>query len=373
MPHLHPQSRSAVLARPQDPPQIARRATSRQPLQPRRIVALLIGAVMVTAALLTPSAQAEDGVHIIARGEHLSAIADRYDISLPDLLANNRIADPNLVRVGQRLVIPGLAALKRYNRPATPDALPGVTGYVTVAPGETLAAIAKQHGLTADDLMRLNGLRNAPAIRVGQRLRLSARVAPVAQTADDAAQLPVAETMHVVQPGESLETIAETHGLTAHQLMALNGLPHPHFTWAGQPLRIGKTVGLPTGFNLDNAPADGYRWIEVDLSEQTLTAWQGDVPVLHTSVSTGTSRHPTVTGRFSVGTKYSSQRMTGPGYDLPGVPWVMYFFSGYAIHGAYWHDNFGAPMSHGCVNMRVTEAEFLYEWADAGTEVYVHQ
>jgi lipoprotein-anchoring transpeptidase ErfK/SrfK len=64
--------------------------------------------------------------------------------------------------------------------------------------------------------------------------------------------------------------------------------------------------------------------------------------------------------------------MVGPGYDLPGVPWVMYFYSGYAIHGAYWHNNFGAPMSHGCVNMTPGEAQILYNWAPIGTEVYVH-
>ena len=121
-----------------------------------------------------------------------------------------------------------------------------------------------------------------------------------------------------------------------------------------------------------SAPASGYRYIEVNLSAQTLTAWQGDTAVLYTSVSTGTWATPTVTGRFSIGTKYTAQRMTGPGYDLPGVPWVMYFYGGYAIHGTYWHNNFGTPMSHGCVNMRTDEAAFLYNWAPPGTEVYVH-
>lgn len=125
---------------------------------------------------------------------------------------------------------------------------------------------------------------------------------------------------------------------------------------------------------LDNsaAPPDGLRWIEVDLSEQTLTAWQGDVQVLHTLVSTGKPETPTVKGRYRIRTMLPAQRMRGPDYDLPNVPSVMYFYAGYAIHGAYWHDNFGQVMSHGCVNMKVEEVAALYDWASIGIEIYVH-
>jgi lipoprotein-anchoring transpeptidase ErfK/SrfK len=62
----------------------------------------------------------------------------------------------------------------------------------------------------------------------------------------------------------------------------------------------------------------------------------------------------------------------GYNYDLKDVPYVMYFFEDYAIHGAYWHNNFGTPMSHGCVNMNVPDAEWLYNWAPLGTLVSVH-
>lgn len=118
---------------------------------------------------------------------------------------------------------------------------------------------------------------------------------------------------------------------------------------------------------------DGKRWIEVDLSEQTLTAWQGEVVVLKTQVSTGRPGLATIRGAFAVAHKYDRERMTGPGYDTPDVPWTMYFKWGFAIHGAYWHNNFGTPVSHGCVNMRLHEAKVLYEWAEVGTEVVVHE
>ena len=65
--------------------------------------------------------------------------------------------------------------------------------------------------------------------------------------------------------------------------------------------------------------------------------------------------------------------MSGDDYDLPGVPWVMYYYDEYAIHGAYWHANFGTPTSHGCTNMTIAEAKALYSWAPLGTKVIVQE
>ncbi|MEZ4675587.1 MAG: L,D-transpeptidase [Caldilineaceae bacterium] len=118
---------------------------------------------------------------------------------------------------------------------------------------------------------------------------------------------------------------------------------------------------------------DGERRIEVDLSDQMLTAWQGETIVLQTIVSTGRAEYPTVTGTWPIRIKLPSTRMIGPGYDTPDVPWTMYFFRGYAVHGAYWHNNFGTPVSHGCINMRVDEAKLLFDWASVGTNVTVHE
>ena len=106
----------------------------------------------------------------------------------------------------------------------------------------------------------------------------------------------------------------------------------------------------PVVFRTD-APADGKKWIEIDISGQHLTAWQGDVPVFETTVSTGKPGHRTLPGVFHVYRKYEQTRMTGADYDTPDVPWTMYYSGGFAIHGAYWHNNFGTPVSHGCVNL----------------------
>lgn len=120
--------------------------------------------------------------------------------------------------------------------------------------------------------------------------------------------------------------------------------------------------------------------IEVSIKDQTLTAYEYDEIVLHTLVSTGIPNLggsaggiPTATprGRFNIQVKMPSKHM-GNGqvtddihaYELPGVPWASFFeATGVAFHGTYWHDNFGRKMSHGCVNMTVDEAQWLYRWA----------
>ena len=121
----------------------------------------------------------------------------------------------------------------------------------------------------------------------------------------------------------------------------------------------------------DNTDLSGH-WIDIDLSEQMLYAYDGDTLMGSFLVSTGTAAHPTVTGTFSVYVKYLYTDMSGPGYYLPDVPYTMYFYSGYGIHGTYWHNNFGHPMSHGCVNMRTSDAGWIFDFSEVGTPVVVH-
>jgi hypothetical protein len=120
--------------------------------------------------------------------------------------------------------------------------------------------------------------------------------------------------------------------------------------------------------------------IEVNLGAQTLTAYEYDQVVFQTNISSGIAtarKNPndlstkTPTGEFRIITKYPSKHMgngnlfaTPEDYELPGVPWTSFFHeAGYAFHGTYWHDNFGTPMSRGCVNMRIEEARWLFRWA----------
>lgn len=120
------------------------------------------------------------------------------------------------------------------------------------------------------------------------------------------------------------------------------------------------------------------RWVEVDLSEQRTTLYSGATPLQSFVVSSGLPQWPTVTGEFKVWHKNATQTMTGGSratgdfYSLPNVTWVTYFYKDYGFHTAYWHNNFGQPMSHGCLNMREADAKILYDFAPIGTTVIVH-
>jgi lipoprotein-anchoring transpeptidase ErfK/SrfK len=114
------------------------------------------------------------------------------------------------------------------------------------------------------------------------------------------------------------------------------------------------------------------RWIDIDLSQQLLTAYEDHTPVRTTLVSTGLVNTPTPEGQYRIWVKFRYDDMEGPGYYLADVPYVMYFHRGYGLHGVFWHANFGHPMSHGCVNLPTPEAEWLFNWADVGTLVNIH-
>lgn len=127
--------------------------------------------------------------------------------------------------------------------------------------------------------------------------------------------------------------------------------------------------------------AKSTKKIVVKLSEQRLYAYDNDEKIMDVPISSGLDDLPTPIGTFNIFSKTPSRYMQGPlpgvsdqEYDLPGVPWTMYFtHSGAAIHGAYWHNNFGEQRSHGCINLIPDDAEILYAWADAGTQVVVEK
>ena len=123
-----------------------------------------------------------------------------------------------------------------------------------------------------------------------------------------------------------------------------------------------------------------HKRIDVNLNTQTLTAYEYDKPLLEAKVSSGLPNGPrganglstkTPQGEFRIQDKMPAKHMgdgnlfaDADGYELPGVPWTCFFTAqGHAFHGTYWHENFGVPMSHGCINMRTEEAKWLFRWA----------
>ena len=182
---------------------------------------------------------------------------------------------------------------------------------------------------------------------------------------------PVFPTKGVDAAGQPLPTWTPTALPTPTLAPTLTPSPTPTPEPTTPPVAVEPGVLSPRPAGV----GETERWIDVNLSSQTLVAYEGDTPVFNTLVSSGLPQWPTVTGQFRTYMKYESQTMNGYllGYDyfLPDVPYVMYFFEDYAIHGTYWHSNFGTPMSHGCVNVSTPDAGWLFDWAPVGTLVNV--
>ena len=165
-----------------------------------------------------------------------------------------------------------------------------------------------------------------------------------------------------------------------------------------------KSAELRTAAKASRLPAwankKGTKWIEISIVNQTLVLWEGDVPVYATLVSTGRDGMgdpqktlSTPMGTFRVYQKHITTTMDSSvadhEFELRDVPWVMYFKSGYALHAAYWHDDFGHVRSHGCINMSPIDARRTFLWSapdvpehwhaaytidgqEQGTIVYIH-
>lgn len=140
------------------------------------------------------------------------------------------------------------------------------------------------------------------------------------------------------------------------------------------PPKIDLSAKEPSRKVLGQESGIGEKHIYVDLATQTLKAYQGDELFMTALVSTG-KWGKTPTGEFTIWEKLRATKMSGGSgadyYYLPNVPFVMFFSNdqvsagrGFSLHGAYWHNNFGHPMSHGCVNMRTIDAEKLYHWVN---------
>ncbi len=272
--------------------------------------------------------------------------------------------------------------------------------WIVVNPGDTLYSIAMRNGTTVEALMTANNLPNANFVYSGQRLLIPNgmpyNAAPAAAQPQAAAPAPAANVYYTVRPGDTLAAIAARYGVTIAAIAQANGLTDWNFVWYGQRLQIPGATNIngvnppapaqpavtqpsnpaPAAAPAANAPTGG-KWIDVNVTQQTITAYEGNTPIKTILVSTGLPRTPTVLGTFAIQRKYPAVRMTGgtPGidyYDLPNVPYSMFFYQGYAIHGTYWHTNFGHPMSHGCVNLPTAEAKWFYDWAPVGTPVVTH-
>jgi lipoprotein-anchoring transpeptidase ErfK/SrfK len=256
------------------------------------------------------------------------------------------------------IVVFGAAAWTAYNNPAFASFLPG-------SPAPAAAPVQEQRWAQVEILKPLpkpvEG--NFASLQTNDSSDLEASPSATPEPQVEASPVP---TERIEQP-----TDVPTEEPTS--------IPEPTETPAQLSMEI--VPATPTREYVQPAPGEkavypsvgnGERWIDVNLSQQMVYAYEGDVIVNSFLVSTGTWATPTVTGQYNIYVKYTSAKMSGPGYYLPNVPYIMYFYKGYGLHGTYWHNNFGTPMSHGCVNLRTDDAGWLFNWASVGTLVNIH-
>lgn len=334
------------------------------------LIALLALALLAASA---GPALADSQSYVVQPGDTLFKISVRFGVSMDAIRSANGITGDRIY-AGQTLIIPD------GNAPVSPPS--GNTGGVihVVQPGETLFTIGLKYDMVWTKIAAANGIAGT-TVYSGQRLTIPVNGAPANPPPNDGGTTtpPPANTggtVHIVQPGDTLHKIGVRYGVSWPAIQQANGLATTTI-YVGQRLTIPASSGgttSPGGGNPSGAPPGGEfagRYFLVDLSDQRLYAYEGDNLVRSTLISSGRSGTPTVTGTFYVYLRYESTRMRGPGYDLPNVPYTMYFYKGYGLHGTYWHNNFGTPMSHGCVNMPTPEAEWAYNWSTYGTPVIV--
>jgi LysM repeat protein len=304
----------------------------------------------------------------------------RFGVSMDAIRAANGFSGDRIYS-GQTLVIPD------SNAPVSPPPSGGdSSGAIhVVQAGETLFTIGLRYGMVWTKIAAANGIVGT-TVYTGQRLVIPGADAP-ANPAPNPTPVPPpdnnpppassGDTIHIVQPGDTLHKIGVRYGVSWPAIQQANGLAST-IIYTGQRLVIPSSTGVVTPPNNPSpsnpTPPGGEfasRYFLVDLSDQTLYAFDGDTLVRSTLISSGLAGTPTVVGTFYVYLRYESTRMRGPGYDLPNVPYTMYFYKGYGLHGTYWHSNFGTPMSHGCVNMPTPEAEWAFNWSTYGTPVVV--
>lgn len=294
-------------------------------------------------AMFSPASYvlAHDNVHVVQPGETLSEIAQRYGITTETLHRLNGLSDANFVWVGQSLALPESVAVDAATDPATTDVTPALatdTEVYVVQLDDTLLAIAVARRTSLAQLVELNRISPTQRLYVGQSLYVPSIAASAAlddgldETTND---LTGNSVVHVVQRGEQLGMLANQYGVSVRALTQANSLVNASLITPGQRLVIpppgieaqaAETTMAGNAFHLhESFPTTTEKWIDVDLSEQRVVAYEGTNPVNSFIISSGLPGTPTVTGTFRIWAKtpiqdmYGGSRTAGDYYYLPDV------------------------------------------------------
>ena len=332
----------------------------------RLLLVLLCAGLLL--ALARPAPVAAEGlrasgtqVHVVSRGETLSAIAVRYGTSVRTLMRWNSLRNANVIYVGQRLVV---------GRTSGGQTTSG--GVHVVRRGETLSALARRYGSTVAAIRDVNGLRSN-MIYVGQRLRMPSSAGGGSQTPSGGA----VPTYHTVRRGDTLANIARRYGTTIKRLAALNGISNISLIRVGQRLLIQGSTPQKAA----PVPA-GKKKIVVDISQQRCYRYQGGQLLTSWLCSTG-MKNSTRTGTFRVQSKL--RKAYGSTWNIWMPYWLGIYWAGSVengFHGLPWRADtgrkiwaglVGRPATFGCIMLKDGPMKTLWEWADIGTTVVIRR
>jgi LysM repeat protein len=338
-----------------------------------RVVVRLLLAGMWTVSLLLlvyparAQAQADGGsIHTVAAGETLTQIAQRYGVDVATLLELNSLPNANLVYVGQQLIVPGGGNWEQPQQEASQWEEPRWADDEPVSLGPSYKRQGVGWEPQQSGSYQRAGVGWQPQESQARQSRPGVGWEPQNAEGDGYENGYPEEAEWEAAPSQR-NPYYQQEWESVHS--ESNDFP-PGSSWkprSGPEAKYGEEL-------------TGEKWIEVDIGDQVLIAYQGDSVVRFFTISSGSVTYPTITGSFRTYARTELQDMwggsaaTGDYYFQADVPWVQYFFEAYAIHGAYWHNNFGRPVGHGCINMRVEDSQWLYEWTGVvGIRVEVHQ
>ncbi len=334
---------------------------------------LIIGLITTITSWAVPlgATQSEDQIiHTVLSGENLYRISLRYGVAMDAIMTANGLTNAHTVYAGQQLIIPlGPTNVTGTETPAATE-----NHVYMVQLGDTLSSVALYHGVTIWTLVQANDLANPHIIYAGQQLIIPAAaiVMPIQETpAPTPPPSDEVEATYTVRAGDTLYRIAQQHGTTANALAYLNGITNPSTIHVGQVIQL---VG--------EAPAAGVggKRIVVDLSEQHLYAYQGDLLLYSFTASSGAAPSYTRAGEFHVQSKIPNAY--GATWNIWMPHWLGIYWAGGSENGIHalpilsngqtlWAGYLGTPISYGCIVLGTYEAKLLYDWAEMGTPVTI--
>lgn len=340
---------------------------------------IFAGQRLVIPGTQSSSPVVSGGSHTVASGDNLFRISLLYDVSVEALMSANALSNPDQIHTGQQLIIPDGSSSAGSSPVTTGDDAPIAqsNGDYIVQPGDTTYGISQKFGVSSTALADANNLINPAAIYAGQRLRI-----PGAATASAAGYTPAeAATSHIVQPGETLTSIAARYGTTSWVLAQVNNLSNPSLLFSGQTLTIPASNALSSTSNPASNPVPATsKHIIVDVSDQRTYVYENEQLKWTFVVSTGIPGRATWRGEFQVQNKVPNAYAST--WDLQMPYWLGFYWAGPLQNGFHalpilsngvrlWEGLLGTPASYGCVILSTEDAPLLYNWADIGTPVTV--